>query len=184
MYDYGRDPLSPHLRRAFPTLEAVRDHLFHEDEPVRRLLATSWRRRRLSGEDPGWAMWTRPPEDPREAPPTHKLYLSPRFDGIRPTVHAAMPVITASDAIGFKIGAELPYLVRPDKLVVYFTSREETLRTGRELALLLAGLPPMACRSPARSNNPACSPGEWTRRATAPSSGAGGRGWPRTWPGR
>lgn len=130
--------MSPRLRRAFPTPEAVRDHLFHEHKPFRRLLTTNWRRRRLSGEDPGWALWTRPEEDSRQQSISHKLYVSPLLEQIRPAFHTVLPIITDSQAIGFKIGAELPYLIRPDKLVIYFDSREEMARVGALLRAQLA----------------------------------------------
>jgi len=141
LYDYGRCPVSPRLRRAFPTPEAVRDHLLQGHEPVRRLMASEWRRRALSGEDPGWALWTRPREDPRSGAASHKLYVSPGFEAIQPVFHTVIETITDSDAVAFKVGAELAYLARPDKLVIYFSGREETLRVGRLLAPALAGFP-------------------------------------------
>lgn len=128
------------MRRAFPTADSVRDYLFHEDEPVRRLLARDWLRRRLNGEDPGWALWTRPTGDPRQVASTHKLYVSPDLDSIRPALHGVLAVITDSEAVGFKIGAELPYLSRSDKLVVYFSSYAETARVARVLGRRLRGV--------------------------------------------
>jgi len=142
--------VTPRLRRAFPTPEAVRDHLFHEHKAFRRLLTTDWRRRRLSGEDPGWALWTRPEEDSRQQSISHKLYVSPLLEQIRPAFHAVLPIITDSQAIGFKIGAELAYLTRPDKLVIYFDSREEMTRVGVFLQEQLAEFPahgvPFTCQ--------------------------------------
>jgi hypothetical protein len=60
---------------------------------------------------------------------------------MRPAFHAALPVITSSEAVGFKIGADLSYLARPDKIVVYFCSHEETLRVGRLLEPMLVDCP-------------------------------------------
>jgi hypothetical protein len=52
-----------------------------------------------------------------------------------------LQTITDSEAVAFKIGAELAYLARPDKLVIYFSSREETLRVGRVLVPALREFP-------------------------------------------
>ena len=109
---------------------------------MRRLLSTGWRRRRLSGEDPGWALWTRPKGDSRDVGETHKLYISPMLDDVRPVFQAVMPSVTESEAIGFKVGAELPDLLRPDKLVVYFASRAELFRVAGVLAPRLAAFEP------------------------------------------
>ena len=142
LYSYGRFPASPHLRRAFPTPESVSDHLLHDNEDLRRLLMSGWRRRRFVGEDVGWALWTRPRGDPREGVTTHKLYVSPVIDDVRPVFHAVMPLVTESQAVGFKVGAELPYLARPDKLVVYFSDKAEMDRTAGLLESLLADFEP------------------------------------------
>jgi hypothetical protein len=138
LYSYGRFPASPRLRRAFPTPETVSDHLLHDNEGLRRQLIDGWRRRRFFGEDSGWAMWTRPRGDPRNAPTTHKLYVSPVLDSVRPVFHAVMPIVTESGAVGFKVGAELPYLGRPDKLVIYFADRAEMDRIAGLLEPRLA----------------------------------------------
>jgi hypothetical protein len=139
LYAYGRLPASPRLRRAFPTPESVSDHLLHDNEELRRLLMSGWRRRRFVGEDVGWALWTRPRGDPRDGTITHKLYVSPDIASIRPVFHAVLPIVTESQAVGFKVGAELPYLVRPDKLVVYFSERAEMDRVAGLLEPRLAG---------------------------------------------
>lgn len=132
--------MSPRLRRAFPTPESVGDHLFRDDEELRRLLTIGWRRRRFSGEDPGWALWTRPRGDPRHGDATHKLYVSPRLDDTRAALSAVMPVLTDSEALGFKVGAELPYLARSDKLVLYFAGRAELVRVARAIEPRLTAL--------------------------------------------
>lgn len=53
-----------------------------------------------------------------------------------------MPIVTESEAVGFKIGAELPYLVRPDKLVFYFADKAEMMRVARLLEPRLAAFEP------------------------------------------
>ena len=142
LYSYGRFPASLRLRRAFPTPESVSDHLLHDNEDLRRLLTSGWRRRRFVGEDVGWALWTRPRGDARDGATTHKLYVSPVLDTIRPVFHAVLPIVTESQAVGFKVGAELPYLLRPDKLVIYFSDRAELDRVAGLLEPRLAGFEP------------------------------------------
>jgi hypothetical protein len=133
LYNYGRYPLSPRLRRAFPTPETVRDHLIHDQEPVRRLVASGWRRRRFSGQGENWALWLRSSQDAQGSSGTYKLYVSPVFECLTPAFQALVRVVTESDAVGFKVGADLSYLARPDKLVVYLCSYEETIRVSQLL---------------------------------------------------
>jgi len=142
LYSYGRIPASPRLRRAFPTPESVSDLLLHDSEELRRQLITGWRRRRFVGEDNGWALWTRPRADARTGATTHKLYVSPVIASVRPVFHAVMPIVTESQAVGFKVGAELPYLGRPDKLVIYFPDRPEMERVADLLDTRLDGYEP------------------------------------------
>jgi hypothetical protein len=103
---------------------------------------SGWRRRRFAGEDVGWALWTRPRGDPRDSEPTHKLYVSPVLDCVRAAFHAVMPIVTESDAVGFKVGAELSYLGRPDKLVIYFADKAQMDRVAGLLEPLLADFAP------------------------------------------
>ena len=72
------------------------------------------------------------------------------LDHVRAAFRTVIPIVTDSDALGFKVGAELPYLVRTDKLVVYFGDRAELDRVAGLLAPELAGLAahgvPLTCR--------------------------------------
>ena len=142
LYNYGRHPLSPRLRRIFPSREAIRDWLFNDQESVRKLLAAGWRRRRFTGQGEGWALWLRPGEEARASPGPCKLYVSPSFDCFPRAFEAVAAAVTESHAVGFKLGADLPFLVRPDKLVVYLPDLDETIRLGELLEAELVGLRP------------------------------------------
>ncbi|HEV8504923.1 MAG TPA: hypothetical protein VGQ53_05975, partial [Chitinophagaceae bacterium] len=53
-----------------------------------------------------------------------------------------IPVIDSSDAISFKIGNTLQGLLRPDKMVVYFYSRDSLFTTAGILIQFLKGFAP------------------------------------------
>jgi len=88
----------------------------------------------------GWVSWvstTPAPPWPADAV-TFKLYVSPRPERIRDAFDVVARVLAASAAAQFKIGQDAAGLLRPDKLVAYFRTREElgdaAAALGRELS--------------------------------------------------
>ena len=70
-----------------------------------------------------------------------KLYVSARPESIRDAFEAVVRVLAERGGADFKIGDSAYGLLRPDKLVMYFGSRQEVDEVAQTLAKRLAGCP-------------------------------------------
>jgi hypothetical protein len=67
-----------------------------------------------------------------------KLYVSPDPELVRPALHAA---VCRTEPFSLKVGRDLFNILRPDKLVLYFSSRQAMRRCAAALMQELDGLP-------------------------------------------
>lgn len=86
-----------------------------------------------------WILWHRREQKPRHS--VHKLYVSPDAAHVRTCLDAVLGLPPAIGMLSCKVGADLHNLLRSDKLVAYFASRDETMRAGNLLVRSLAGTP-------------------------------------------
>lgn len=71
----------------------------------------------------------------------HKVYVSPLVEDVRPALLAIVPALSRTPGVlGFKVGAGLAGLCRPDKIVVYAADRSSVLALTDRLAGALHGL--------------------------------------------
>jgi hypothetical protein len=134
LYTYNRLPRTRAWATRFPDRDAVLSHL--GDDP---LLDRHWT---LHPSQNGWISWqSRAPRTQGRTDVTWKLYVSPRPEQIREAFHALVRVLAGIDGAQMKIGADAAGLLRPDKLVAYFHTKEELERAARELATELRGCP-------------------------------------------
>lgn len=145
LYRYNTAPASPSWRSRFPTRRAVLDHLSTPSLPWSfTALHRTWTLvdRAPSGH---WWVWKRSSVSIGQAEfrrrTLHKLFISPSCDALRDTLHATVPVLADSPAFAFKVGGDLPALLRPDKLVVYFARYEDLTESAARLQATLAGVP-------------------------------------------
>lgn len=138
LYHYNRVPLTPFWKARFATPAAVLAHLEAGRAPLRTLLEEEWTATE-SDRGPGWLYWfsrTRPSET---GGVTYKLYVSPRPERIREVFEIFVRVLSDSPAHAFKIGDGANGLLRPDKLLAYFTTFEELQDAAAALRNELAG---------------------------------------------
>lgn len=141
LYAYNRIPLTRFWLSRFAGRDAVLAHLGADSGQLKSLLERYWA---VSPQEPGayWIAWrSRSQDRHHETRPTYKLYVSPRPERIRDAFHALVRVLADFPGAGFKIGPDASGLLRPDKLVSYFTSREDLDRAARMLRKELAGCP-------------------------------------------
>ena len=134
MYFYNRIPLSRFWRERFPNRDAVLAHL-----GVNRDAMAAWR---SPSSTQGWITWfprQRKPFDTSK--PMYKLYISPRPENIRDAFHAVVRALAGMGGADFKIGEDAAGLLRPDKLVAYFASREEVDSAAAAILRRLDGCP-------------------------------------------
>lgn len=138
LYNYNRLPVTPRWRQLLPDEAAAERHLNIEDGAVGRLLARNWKRVQGREKSP-WLAWqsTRTPQ-PSGSGATYKLYVSPAMSVLREAFHALVAAADASPARHFKVGNDAGGLLRPDKMVLYFSHladlQETADRMGKELS--------------------------------------------------
>ena len=137
LYCYGVLPLSPRWRR----------RLGDPAVGVNRIGSARSRRagwtmvKRADDRDP-WTAWhqrgTRR-RDPRAA--TYKLYVSPRPESLAEALGRVLDEGQRLGAFHLKVGGTLPTMLRPDKLVLYFTSQANLHAAAQILGGVLDGCP-------------------------------------------
>ncbi|HYK04137.1 MAG TPA: hypothetical protein VE974_20465 [Thermoanaerobaculia bacterium] len=136
LYLYNRIPMSTFWKTRFPDGEAVRAHLGADRGALRALLECDW----VHSVTTGWLNWSPKTRIPRnDDDVTYKLYVSPRPERIREAFEVVVRVLAAFPGAQFKIGDSAVGLLRPDKLVTYFTSREQLGEAASVLRRELAG---------------------------------------------
>jgi hypothetical protein len=136
LYLYNRIPISSFWRSRFSSQEAILAHLGADRGSLRALLEREW----IAGRFPGWLSWSsksRVPGNPDRA--TYKLYVSVRPERIRDAFEVVVRVLAGFPGVPFKIGDSVAGLLRPDKLVTYFATREELDHAAAIFARELAG---------------------------------------------
>ncbi len=139
LYLYNRIPMSPFWKARFPDRDSVLAHLGADRGPLRVLLERDWiphppERSR------GWLSWfSKAPVARGGGGVTHKLYVSPRPEQIREAFEVVVRVLTGFPGTQFKVGDDASGLLRPDKLVTYFLTREQLDEAAAELRRELAG---------------------------------------------
>jgi hypothetical protein len=122
LYFYNRIPISPFWKTRFASREAILTHLGADRAALRALLEREWV---ASDGMQGWLSWiskTRAPRDGSDV--TYKLYVSPRPERIRDAFEILVRVLADFPGTPFKIGNGAAGILRPDKLVAYFNTRE------------------------------------------------------------
>jgi hypothetical protein len=136
LYFYNRIPLTPSWKTLFASAEAILSHLGAGEGRLRTLLERDWIPKRMSG----WLSWSSKAARAHSADEvTYKLYVSPHPARIRDAFDVVVRVLSGFPGTPFKIGDGAVGLLRPDKLVAYFTTREELDEAAAELQRELAG---------------------------------------------
>ena len=136
LYRYNHMPITPFWRTRFAGRDAVLEHLGANRGTLKAILEREW----TSSEDgSAWLSWTavNAPELNGDRA-SYKLYLSPRPECIRDAFEVLVRVLAESPA-SFKMGMNAADLLRPDKLVAYFATREQLDHVATRLQRELAG---------------------------------------------
>ena len=104
-----------------------------------RQLTEAWDKVNSTGK---WFSWFRKGKQPfsGEITSTYKMYISPTMELLPEAFQKALPILSASKAFSFKTGNDLHGLLRPDKMVVYFSDQQQLLSTAAQLIPALAGI--------------------------------------------
>ncbi len=142
LYRYHARPLSPAWRSRFPDDGAILRFLLGEHREsgrrVRHALPdpASYVVGRWLVSDSGRSMRTAPNGA------HYKLYVSPTPEGTPVAYRAMLDLRNARHGpFTLKVGRDLPSLLRPDRLVGYFTTRDDLFEAAARLRTRLDGLP-------------------------------------------
>jgi hypothetical protein len=144
LYAYNGRPLTPAWKRQYPSSAAVAQSLgIQPGGPNRRRLQAHWMAARTTTPGGGWFAWhARHRRTTRRASKTSfKLYVSPDPASL-PDAFAAIVSLSATlGAVGFKVGKNAHGLLRPDKLVIYYTRLDALAEGADRLRQELGGCP-------------------------------------------
>jgi hypothetical protein len=141
LYSYNRMPLTRTWSARFPDRDAVLAHIGANDGATASLLDRHWMRTPKDKSN-GWISWqsrVAPPTPPAAHLPTWKLYVSPHPEEIADVFRALVRVLAGIAGAQMKIGSDAGGLLRPDKLVAYFASRDDVRAAASALAAEIAG---------------------------------------------
>jgi hypothetical protein len=141
LYTFNTTPWDASLKMAFQKKNTVKEFLLSRiDHNALKTLNARWQ----PTEKTEWLSWNRKVTEPLTDGQSnvYKLYISPLINDLPEVLLECIPVIDSSDAISFKIGNTLQGLLRPDKMVVYFYSRDSLFTTAGILIQFLKGFAP------------------------------------------
>lgn len=152
LYFYGRLPVTPGWTAHLPDRVAVERFLGVDRRGAAAgLLRRSWDLVELEAPNDGWFMWSRRGRraDAARRQDRFKLYVSASPDAVPAAFGAAVAAAAAHGATALKVGNDAAALLRPDKLVLYFSELEQVEAAAAQLAEELAGCPghgvPFSC---------------------------------------
>ena len=143
LYSYNRIPENGRWRRILSDSGAVEAYVGLQDDAITDSLRASWAR--LPAESTGgWIGWQslQRTRAGNAGSITYKLYISPACDDVGSSFRAAVRVLSQSAAFHWKVGNDLHGLLRPDKIVAYFSELSDLQVTAATLLEKLQGCKP------------------------------------------
>lgn len=141
LYAFNTIPWDASMKMTFYEKHNVKDFLFSSvDDDTMNTLNEGWHS--TVTEKREWLSWSRKATKnlvDSQWPHIYKLYVSPFMKDVPAVLARCVSAINVSDAASFKIGNTLQGLLRPDKMVVYFYSKESLIRMARLLMQSLRG---------------------------------------------
>jgi len=142
LYAYGRIPATAQWKAKFPTSDAVRRHLQVGDRgKTASQLARHWTELPADPQNDGWIFWQRNRMAAGRRIEAYKLYLSPQPAFLREGFEALIAGAESAGAMAFKVGKNLPGILRPDKMIAYFTSFDRLQDAAERILRKLDGCP-------------------------------------------
>ena len=142
LYFYGRFAISPSWLARYPTRESIERFLHIErGGTLERKMRRAWRAVDLEPPNDGWFLWAsrQPPSGKRSD--RYKLYVSPLPESVPVAFSAAAGIAEEVGAVALKVGNDAHSLLRPDKIVLYFSDLDRVFAAAARLAQELAGCP-------------------------------------------
>jgi hypothetical protein len=142
LYFYGRLAATPGWLARYATRGSV--ERFLEIEPggtLARRMRRTWQIVDLAPPNDGWFLWRSREPSNNKRNDRYKLYVSPLPEAVPAAFSAATKAAEETGAVALKVGNDATSLLRPDKIVLYFSDRDSVFAAARRLAHELAGCP-------------------------------------------
>jgi hypothetical protein len=131
LYSYNRRPITPALRRRLPDRKACLSFVgIGGGHETLRAISRLWS---PGADDAPWLVFTRRQPLRQRVGQSCKLYVGLAFEELPDRLPLIAEILAAGGATQFKIGTDLDGLLRPDKLVAYFPSKESLSDTAQAL---------------------------------------------------
>lgn len=143
IYSYNQQPLTPALKRKFPTKETVVEYLgVQKDGSIWRMIHPYWKQiPQPPSYDEGWLLWKSRYVPKLEERSGYKIYVSPDRRYVRDVLYSTIEVLLEHPVHSFKVGCNAYGLLRPDKIVIYCESFKEVQEVADRLKSKIAGCP-------------------------------------------
>ena len=142
LYNFNRVALSPRWQRLFLNKAAVEEFLGVNSYKILFDERTSnWMMRPKKSSD-RWLFWRKLSKEKNHLRlKTYKLYLSPECQALENTFPLIYESVTKTNATSFKIGNDGYGLLRPDKIVIYFSDKQDMIKAGQSIKKIFKELP-------------------------------------------
>jgi hypothetical protein len=143
LYRYNTLPVTPQWLHRLPGgAAAVEEYLqIAPGASQHKNLEQNWIRATPPPDHTSWLMWSSRRNAPRLGAAGYKLYLSPHPSYLRDAFHLWLLAITEGGAYHFKVGGNVRGLLRPDKMVAYFSEHTSLLKAAKRMKNDLRGCP-------------------------------------------
>ena len=139
LYGYNRLPVTPRWSALLAEPRDYARYIGIHGKAAASMLSRNWQR--LPGST-AWQQWTARTPANATAVITHKLYISPMPEALaRDGFAAIVSALSGSGVTHFKVGSGAAGLLRPDKIVAYFSDFESLTGCAHRLQAQLAGMP-------------------------------------------
>jgi hypothetical protein len=137
LYTYNRRPMTTALRSRLPDTAACVAFLgLEHGHDAQCAVEPLWSR---SDDKSPWLVFTRRQQRERQrAEQSCKLYVGLALEELPECLPSLVAELGRSQAVQFKIGADLDGLLRPDKLIAYFPSKDALLEAVHALQTIVA----------------------------------------------
>jgi hypothetical protein len=138
----SRLPATLAWRKKFPTDESVRRCLqIDAYGTIAARLDRRWKQLPRDPENDGWIFWQSARSVAAHRTVAYKLYVSPHPGFLREGFEALISGAESAGAIAFKVGKDLPGILRPDKLIAYFARFDQLQYAAVRILAALKGCP-------------------------------------------
>jgi hypothetical protein len=126
LYCFNTAPGRPDLHHRFCDDDRLLSFLLN-DQAISRSLRSRWHRERVGD---SWLRWH---SGSSGGPARYKLYVSPALQHLPAIFEASIDAFAESQCSGFKVGRGAFGLLRPDKLVAYFSDLDSLQRASESI---------------------------------------------------